>query len=494
MINLLAFDYGASSGRAIVGKYDSKRITLEEVHRFSNDPVQMGGSFYWDFLRLYFEMLKGLKKASSRSKLTSMGIDTWGVDFGLLDANGNLIGNPLHYRDSGTAGIMDEVLRIIPKEEIYKKTGIQFLHFNTLYQLYAIKIKNASFLDRASTLLFIPDLLRYFLTGERNSEFTVASTSQILNVNSSKWDNQLLDTLGIPVHFLTDIIASGTIGGNILPDVCSHYCIDSVPVVTVAEHDTASAVMAIPAKKNRFAYLSCGTWSLLGIESSEPIINADTYSLNFTNEGGFDNTVRVLKNIMGLWIYQECRREWLRAGENVSFDELEYAALKCTPFLSLIDPDDIAFYNPGNMPEKIKLYLKKTDQPALDKNSQIVRCIMESLALKYRMVLEELEQITGYQLPVLHVVGGGCKNRVLMQFTADSIGKPVVAGPTEATATGNIIAQLIASGEIKNLLEGRDVIRESFPETVFEPKNKNPWDMAYEKFLKLIERNKEVSI
>lgn len=492
MLDLLAFDYGAGSGRAIVGKYDGKILLLEEVHRFSNDPVYLGGTLYWDFLRLFHELMHSLKKATTSAKPASMGIDAWGVDFGLLDANGKLLGNPLHYRDHSTTGVMDMVFNTMPKEEIYQRTGIQFMQFNTLYQLAAMKINNPSALDRASKLLFIPDLFRYFLTGEKNTEYTIASTSQILSANSRQWDVQLLETLGIPAHFLTEIIPSGTIKGKIISSVCSQYGIDPIPVVAVAEHDTASAVMAVPAQKGNYAYLSSGTWSLLGIESSEPVINSKTLDANFTNEGGFGNTVRILKNIMGLWIYQECIRNWFGKGENVPYDELENAALNCTPFLALIDPDDIDFYSPGNMPDKIRSYIKKTGQPDLQTNAQIVRCILESLALKYRMVFEALGKIAGHPLTVLHVLGGGSKNKALLQFTSNAINRPVAAGPAEATATGNIIAQLIAMGEIKNLSEGREVIRHSFPVTIYCPENSDIWDAAYERFIKLV-GSKEVA-
>lgn len=492
MLDLLAFDYGAGSGRAIVGKFNGKSLSLEEVHRFLNDPVYLGGSLYWDFLRLFHELIQGLKKASMSSKPVSMGIDTWGVDFGLLDTKGKLLGNPLHYRDHSTMGVMDEVFNTISKEEIYQRTGIQFMQFNTLYQLAAMKMNNPAALDRASTLLFIPDLFRYFLTGEKNTEYTIASTSQMMNAKSCQWDNRLIEALGIPVHFLTEIIPSGVIKGKIISSVCSQYDIDPIPVVAVAEHDTASAVMAVPVQKGNFAYLSSGTWSLLGIESSEPVINSKTLGANFTNEGGFGNTIRILKNIMGLWIYQECRREWLEKGENASYDELESAALNCKAFLALIDPDDTEFYSPGSMPDKIRSYLKKTGQPVLQTNAQIVRCIFESLALKYRMALESLEKIAGHPLPVLNVLGGGCKNKVLLQFTANAIKRPVIAGPIEATATGNIIAQLIAMGEIKNLSEGREIIRQSFPVTVFDPEKSDIWDNAYDRFIKLVESREVV--
>ena len=491
MIRLLAFDYGASSGRAILGKFDGEKLALQEIHRFPNEPVMIGDHLYWDILRLYHEMKQGILKCSlSASKdIASIGIDTWGVDFGLLDSSGKLLGNPYHYRDINTDGMIEEACKIVPRREIYERTGTQFQVFNSLYQMLSMKINQSPLLEKASTMLHTPDLLRYFLTGEKSSEYTIASTSQMLDPESGNWAHSLLEKMGIPRHILPDIVNAGTMAGRLTSRVSSELGVGSIPVVAVAEHDTASAVVSVPASKGKYAYLSSGTWSLLGVESGRPVINEDTYHLNYTNEGGFNRTIRLLKNIMGLWIYQECKRTWDKSGRPASFDELENGALKAEPFMAFIDPDDLSFLRPGGMPEKVREFCRKTGQKIPDSKPQMVRCIMESLALKYRMALEGLEQITGYSIPVLHIVGGGCKNTLLSQFTANALGRPVITGPIEATSSGNLISQLIALGEVKSLAEGRALIKNSFPTVEYTPFEAASWDMAYERFLKIASNN-----
>lgn len=486
MLNLLAFDYGASSGRVILGKFDGKQLSLEEVNRFPNEPVMVGDNLYWDVLRLYHEMKQGILKcvAGGNKEIASIGIDTWGVDFGLLDASGKLLGNPFHYRDINTEGMIEEACRIVPKRGIYEQTGIQFMKFNTLYQLLSLKINNSPLLERTSTMLFMPDLFRYFLTGEKSSEYSIASTSQMFNPRTNQWSQFLLEKLGISRKILTEIIDSGTIAGKIRGSVASELNIGTIPVVAVAEHDTASAVGSVPAVQERYAYLSSGTWSLLGAESQKPVINDITYNLDYTNEGGFNRAITLLKNIMGLWIYQECKRTWDKDDRPMSFDALEEGALKSTPFMTFIDPDDGSFYHPGNMPDKILEYCRRTGQKIPATKPEIVRCIMESLAFKYKMVLEGLEEIVGYTIPVLHIVGGGCKNAMLSQFTANAIARPVISGPVEATAIGNLLAQLIALGEIRDLAEGRQMIRNSFSTREYLPTDNLSWGTAYEKFLK----------
>lgn len=487
-MNVLAFDYGASSGRAMLGKFDGVKLDIREIHRFPNEPVMVGDSLYWDILRLFHEMKQGIHKCANigGEEISSIGIDTWGVDFGLLDASGRLLGNPYHYRDTNTRGMIEEACRIVPREEIYGQTGIQFLMFNTLFQLLSMKINKSPLLEKAEAMLFIPDLLRFFLTGEKSGEYTIASTSQMLDARSGEWAWAILDKLGIPKSILPEIIDAGTITGRITAKLAGELGIGAVPVVAVAEHDTGSAVVSVPANTQRYAYLSSGTWSLLGTELPAPAINDTTYALDFTNEGGFGRTTRLLKNIMGLWIYQECKRAWDRAGEAMSFDELEEGALRSEPFMAFIDPDDLSFYHPGNMVEKIQDYCRSTNQKIPVTKPQIVRLIMESLAMKYRKVIEDLEKITGYSIPVLHIVGGGCKNVMLSRFTANAIGRPVIAGPVEATAAGNIIVQLIALGEVKHLSEGRMIIKNSFPITEYVPADCEKWDAAYERFRKII--------
>ena len=488
MLNLLAFDYGASSGRAMLGKFDGQRLDLSELHRFANEPVLVGGSLYWDILRLFHEMKQGILKcaASGNKDIASIGTDTWGVDFGLLDSTGKLLGNPFHYRDSRTEGMIEEVCSIIPGRDIYERTGIAFQVFNSLYQLYSMRKSRSPLLEKASTMLFTPDLLRYFLTGEKSNEYTIASTSQMINAHTRGWASDLLDKLEIPQNILTGIIYAGTIAGKLTPGAAGELGIGQVPVVAVAEHDTGSAVVSVPAVEGKYAYLSSGTWSLLGVESAVPVINDATFNLNYTNEGGFNKTTRLLKNIMGLWIYQECKRTWDKSGETVSFDELEKGAYGSEAFASFIDPDDSSFFSPGKMPAKIQEYCRKTGQKIPETKPQIVRCIMESLAMTYRKALEGLEKVIGYSLPVLHIVGGGCKNTMLSQFTANAIARPVIAGPVEATATGNLMAQLLALGEVKNLKEGRIIIKNSFPLVEYTPENIAGWNDAYERFLSII--------
>lgn len=484
MLKLLAFDYGAGSGRAMLGNYDGKQIKLTELHRFSNDPVHVTGRLHWDTLRLFHEMKKGISICNSKGNrgLASIGIDTWGVDFGLLDSSGRLLSNPYHYRDENTEGMIEEACKIVPRREIYMHTGIQLQLYNTLYQLLSMTKKNPRLLESASTMLLMPDLFRYFLTGEKSTEFTIASTTQMLNAESRSWDEQMLTALGIPQNILTKIIEPGTLSGKLTASVSEELNIGPIPVAAVAGHDTASAIVSVPATTKEYAYLSSGTWSLLGVESSTPIINEDTYTMNYTNEGGFNRKTRLLKNIIGLWILQECKRYWEAEGQSSSFAELDEGAAQAEPFMSFIDPDDMAFYKPGKMPIRIQDFCRLTGQRVPVDKYQITRCILESLALKYRMAIEGLDKIVGYRIPVLHIVGGGCKNKMLSQFTANAINRPVIAGPIEATAIGNIICQLVALGEIKDLSQGRAIVEKSFPSEVFTPQDTSLWEDAYGKF------------
>lgn len=488
MRKLLAFDYGASSGRAILGSYNGEILQLDEMHRFPSDPVIVNGTMYWDILRLFHEMKQGILKCvkSGNADISSIGVDTWGVDFGLLGSSGELLGNPVHYRDSRNDGMMEAAANIVPKREIYQETGTQFAKFNTIYQLLSMRLANSPLLEKASTMLLMPDLFNYFLTGEKASEYTIVSTTQMYSPHEGGWAKGLLEKMGIPTRILTDIINTGSIVGHLTQSIQDELGIGAVPVVAVAEHDTGSAVVSVPAVEGKYIYISSGTWSLMGVESDVPVINDTTYELNYTNEGGINKSIRLLKNIMGLWIYQECKRYWDKTGEAMSFDELEDNAAKSKPFVSLIDPDDEAFYSPGHMPQKIAEFCKRTGQPVPEDKGAVVRCIMESLALKYRMAAEGLENIVGYELPVIHIVGGGCKNVMLSQFTANATGKPVIAGPTEATAVGNLTAQLLALGEISNLREARMMIKRSFPNKEYLPADQEAWNEAYGRFRKLI--------
>jgi len=487
-LNLLAFDFGASSGRAILGRFDGKKLSIEEMHRFSNDPVKIGGHTYWDVLRLFWETKQGLLKFVHNvdGELSSIGIDTWGVDFGLLDSSGELLGNPYHYRDGQTEGMMEKAFAVIPKERIYGYTGIAFQKFNTIYQLLALKERNSPILEKADTLLFMPDLLAYFLTGEKCTEYTEASTGQLVEARSRTWCTELIRALGLPDNIFTGIQQPGTIRGNISSSISEELNTSRVPVVAVATHDTGSAVVAVPAVEEDYVYLSSGTWSLMGVEVKEPIINEQALQWNYTNEGGAENTYRFLKNIMGLWIIQECKRVWDRQGAVYSFAQLEEMARNSQPFKMFIDPDHDDFYAPSNMPQAIQNYCERTGQEVPQTKGEILRCVYESLAMKYRWTIERLERILNRPLKVLHIVGGGTRDKLLNQFTANAINKPVICGPTEATAIGNLMMQAKALGEVANLQEIRQVIGASFPTEDYMPQDVEAWDEAYERFLKVI--------
>ncbi|KRE49632.1 rhamnulokinase [Paenibacillus sp. Soil522] len=479
-MTILAYDLGASSGRALLGRLNDGKIEVEELHRFPNDPVLACDRLQWDILRLLHELKQGLLKVKHRGiKLDSIAIDSWAVDFGLIGSNGELLGNPYHYRDHHTDGVMEEVVEKLASLRIFERTGIQFLPFNTIYQLAALKKADSPLLRDAKHFLMIPDLLRYFLTGEMFNEFSNATTTQLYNPVTGSWDEELIRAIGISPDLFGKVVQPGAKAGSLRPSLCEELSIDSVPVYAVAEHDTGSAVAAVPALDRSFAYLSCGTWSLMGTEVEEPVINELAQQLNFTNEGGAYHTFRLLKNIMGLWILQECRRSWERAGISYTFPELVKLADEVKPFTVFIDPDDPLFLHPGDMPARIAEYCVRTGQTAPEDAGAIVRCILESLALKYRSVLELTEQLSGKTFGGLHMVGGGIQNTLLCKWTANAIGKPVWAGPVEGSAIGNMIVQWIASGKLADIWEARKVIRESFPVDVYEPEQREAWENAY---------------
>lgn len=484
MVTVLAFDLGASSGRAVAGSFDGERLAIEEVHRFPNDPVRIHRHLYWDILRLFYEIKHGLLKARHRygNTLAGLGIDTWAVDFGLLDANGELLGNPYNYRDPQTNGMMEQVWQVIPRSEIFRHTGIQFMPLNTLYQLYAMKQADSPVLQHAATFLMIPDLLRYFLTGDKSSEFTNATTTQFYNPFTGSWDSEILSTLWLPTDIFTEIVQPGTPHGNLLPAICDELGIQALPVTAVGEHDTASAVAAVPAEQTDFAYISSGTWSLMGTEVPTPIVTEQSLAWNFTNEGGVGNTYRFLKNIMGLWLIQECRRIWEIEGKQFSYSEMVGMAAQAEPFRSLVDPDHSMFLSPLHMPRQIQEYCTTTNQPVPQSEGAISRCIEESLALKYRKILERIEALTGKRFSGLHMVGGGIQNEALCQYTANAIGRPVWAGPVEASATGNILLQLISAGHLQDIRQARQVVRQSFQIKTYEPRDTATWDEAYRRF------------
>ena len=491
-LHLLGFDFGASSGRAMLGTYDGTTLQLEEIHRFPNDPVMLNGRFVWDVQRLFFEMKAALLKATKAGiKLDGIGIDTWGVDYGLLDGNGRLLGVPTHYRDSRTDGMMEEAFKTVPKEKIFEETGLAFMQFNTLYQLLAMKKENDPTLDMASTMLFMPDLLAYFLTGEKATEYTIASTSQLIAPPTRDWAWGLIDKFGLPRKMLTNIQPAGTVRGVLLKEIADEIGMEQVPVIAVGSHDTASAVVAVPAKEDSsFAYISSGTWSLLGAEITEPLSSVEVMKATYTNEGGVNGTTRLLKNIMGLWMIQECKREWDRRADAVDFAGLVKLAEQAPAFKAVIDVDDSRFLAPGDMPARIQQYCRETNQPVPEGRGEISRVIYESLALKYRWAIERLEEdLLHKKIDVLHIVGGGSKNIMLNRMTACAINRPVIAGPGEGTVIGNLLVQAMALGAIKSIPELRKVVAASFENEEYLPEgDPAAWDHAYERLLALTNR------
>jgi rhamnulokinase len=485
----LAFDLGGSSGKAVAGRFDGRRLHIHEIHRFRNDPVRASGRLHWDILRLLHEIKQGIAAtgAAGLGEIESLAVDAWGCDFGLLDRHGELIGNPIHYRDELTRGAMEAVLQIVPRTEIFARTGCQFMPINTLYQIYALRQARAEMLERVVTLLLIPDLLRFFLTGEATTEATIASTTPFLSIATGHWDRELLERLRLPINLLTEVVAPATPAGRLLPEVTGEIGCGPIQVSAVASHDTASAVAAVPAD-GRFAFLSSGTWSLLGTELERPIVDERALAWNFANEGGIGSTYRLLRNITGLWLVEGCRRAWERQGRWPGYEAIAAATLEAPAFRATIDPNDPSFLNPVDMPEAIATFCRTTDQtpPDLQAPGSVMRCVLESLALAYRLVLEQTEALTGYRFPGLHVVGGGTRNDVLLQFTADAIGRPVWSGPTEATAIGNLLGQLMAADRIASVREGRALVRESFPIRTFEPHAREGWDEAFQRFLALV--------
>lgn len=485
--NLLAFDYGAESGRAIVARFDGSSLDLDVVHRFPNRPVRTLGNLHWDILDLYREMLQGIRSSAAKYRhIDSIGVDTWGVDFGLLGKDGTLLGNPRCYRDPHTEGILEQAFRIMPREKLYSHTGIQFMRFNSLFQLLAMSRDHSSVLESARHLLFMPDLFHYFLTGNKSNEYTDASTSQMIDPSTRAYSRTVLESFGIPTEIMGTLVQPGALLGPIRSQVMEETGVNAAPVIAPATHDTASAVAAVPANASSWAYISSGTWSLMGIETPNPIMDAKALSFNFTNEGGVDGTTRVLKNVMGLWLVQECKRSWQRAGTDYSYEDLTRQAADATPFTSLIQPDDDSFILPADMPQAIAAFCARTGQIAPASPGATIRCALESLALKYRWVMERLEELSGKRIEVIHVVGGGCQNQLLCQFTADACGRVVIAGPVEATAIGNVLMQAVGLGLVKNLAEAREVVKRSFPIQSYVPKNAAQWQDAYGRFLKFL--------
>jgi len=481
----IAVDLGAESGRVMLGSASADKLSLEEIHRFDNEPIEENGSLRWDFETLFAQIKTGIGRAVKKAKtqVRGIGIDSWGVDFGLIGSDGKLIENPYHYRDRRTDGMMEKAFELMGKREIYENTGLQFLQFNTIYQLLAMRLKNSTVLANAEKLLFIADLFAYYLCGRAYGEYTLASTSQLMNVRTARWCSDIFQKLSLPIDIMPDVVGAGTVVGQLSAEVRSELGCGPVPIIAVGSHDTASAVAAVPAGNYNWAYISSGTWSLIGVEVPRAIVNDETFEYTFTNGGGVEDTIALLKNVMGLWLVQQCKRKWQREGDDLSYDRLKVMAQKAEPFAAYIDPDYSRFLSSGDMPGRINSYLAGRGQQPVKEKGRMIRTILESLAFKYRWALEKIEQITGRTIDCLHIVGGGIQNELLCQFGANATGKTVLAGPVEAAASGNILMQAKAEGQIKSLAQAREIVRNSFDLKKYQPKNVSLWQMQYKEWL-----------
>ena len=487
--HFLAFDLGAESGRALLGVLDVGKLVLEECHRFANPQGRMTGHLRWNLMSQWEHLKEGLRRTATINPgitLDGIGVDTWGVDFGLIGPGGAVLDNPVCYRDAGTEGLWEAVVREIGRDKLFQQTGTQIQRFNTLFQLVALSKSNPKLLDCAETLLFMPDLFNYLFTGMRKAEFSIASTSQMYDMTANKWATPLLNQLQLPTQILPDVVPSGTVIGMLTDAVAAECGLSPCPVIAPCGHDTGCAVAAVPAEPNTsWCYISSGTWSLMGVELDKPLINAKSLKYNYTNEGGVGGSTRFLRNIMGLWLVQECRRHWIRLGEEISYAELTEMA-RLAESTALIDPDDGPFLAPGDMVPKIDAFVRRTGQRPPATPGEYVRNCLESLALTYRRTLEGLEDMLGRRLDVIHIVGGGTQNTLLNQMTADACGRTVVAGPVEATAIGNILVQAMAVGAVKSLAEARGIVRDSFNVTTYEPRDSRIWNAKYEVFRTIV--------
>ncbi len=488
----LAVDIGASSGRVLAGLLSDGKIDLQEVHRFENGVNHVQDRLQWNLLGLWASIKDGLRGAAQKygDSIASMGVDTWGVDFGLLGRHDEILGNPYCYRDSQTAGILDEAFAIVSRDEIYDETGLQFMEFNSLYQLLAMKRDQSAILDSAASLLMMPDLFHWLLTGIKSNEQTNASTTQFFNPTKQDWSQSLLQRFGLPTDLVQPLTQPTTILGPVQKSVMDEVGLPQADVVLPGTHDTASAVLSVPAvgepsQSPNWCYISSGTWSLMGIETAKPVITQKSRELNFTNEGGVGGTSRVLKNIAGLWLIQECRRIWSAEGHDHDWGELVDMANAAQPLQSVFDPDDTCFVAPDNMPQAIRTWCQQSGQTVPESEGEVIRCAYESLALRYRSVLGWLEELIGNRIETVHIVGGGTQNQLLCQMTADACNRQVVTGPVEATAIGNVMAQAVASGEIESVQQAREVIRNSFDVQTFEPRDPSRWDEAFDRFMRL---------
>jgi rhamnulokinase len=486
-IHFLAFDLGAESGRAVLGRLDGGKLSVHEVRRFPNTPLDLSGHIHWNVYALFDEMKAAMKESAAAigSRPASVGVDTWGVDFGLLARDGSLLGLPFCYRDHRNIGAMEEYFKLVPRPDLYEATGIQFMPFNTLFQVYAMVRERSPLLDAAADLLFMPDLFNFLLTGKKAAEFTIATTSQFLDPRTKAWVPGLFQAMGLSKKILQNIIEPGTVLGPLAEEVARETGLFGVPIVATAGHDTAAAVAAVPAEGRNWAYISSGTWSLVGVEEKAPVISPRSLESNFTNEGGVGGTIRFLKNVTGLWLVQGCRKAWAKDGP-LSYEELVQAAGDAPPFAAFIDPDSPDFLNPPDMPDAIAGYCRGTGQQTPVSRAAMVRALLESLALKYRYVIDQLRFVLGHPIEKIHVIGGGSRNELLCRFTADATGLPVIAGPAEATAIGNILVQAMAMGRVESPEEIRAIIRGSFELRTYEPEDTAAWDAAYARFREVL--------
>ncbi len=486
----LGVDLGAESGRVVAGLFDGERVRLEEQHRFPNTPVSVGGTLRWNVLSLWSEIQTGLAKSALAlgDQITSVGVDTWGVDYVLLSKRNEFLGQPWHYRDPRTNGFLNKATSRIPRAEIFRQTGLQFMEINTLYQLLAMQEQDPDFLAEANLFLMMPDFFHWCLSGSRVVEFTNATTTQCFHATERNWAWDMLRGFDLPTGMFPEVVLPGTKLGSLRGEIAERTGLGKIDVVTPATHDTGAAVAAIPTDhtgKANWVYISSGTWSLMGVETAEAVLTDQALNYNVTNEGGIDGTFRLLKNIMGLWLVQECKRSFERTGNTWDYSQLAQAASEAESFRSLINPDDGAFLSPGDMPTAIREWCQSHGEPVPETEGQLVRCALESLALKYRMVLGWMEELTGVPVEVIHIVGGGTQNELLNQFTADACAKPVITGPVEATALGNVLIQARAAGEIGSLAEIRSIVKNSFELKTYEPKHTANWQAAYERFRQL---------
>ncbi len=482
----LAFDLGAESGRAILGQLEDGHLSVNQLSRFANEMENVGNHLRWNVDKLFSDMADALSLCAERGVVpASAAVDTWGVDFGFLGRDGKLLEQPFSYRDHRTDGMMEKFFELVPRRKVYELTGIQFMQLNTLFQLFAASRMTPALIGRASSVLFMPDIFNHLLTGEVRTEYTIATTSQLLNPRSKEWVPELFSAIGVPLTIMQNVIPSGTRLGRVCKTATDNVAVREVEVIAVASHDTGSAIVAVPAEGDDWAYISSGTWSLMGVETKSPIITDDALDLNFTNEGGFGGTIRFLKNIMGMWLIQQCRKEW-SGSVQYDYEQLMRLAEEAAPFRSLVDPDDPVFFYPESMTEAICTYCSRTGQNAPGTHAEFVRCILESLALKYRTTLEQLRRLTGKEISTIHIIGGGAQNKLMCQYASNAMGLPVVAGPVEATAIGNIMVQALALGSVDSLQGIRTIVRRSFSPVWYQPMNSEIWNGAYQRFRSLV--------